>query len=430
MTNRFEEIEHEVLTERDEEPEIRSRDEEPAAETERLDELDEAFLKNPHLVEEGFRAADEIFSLWEERASVPVPERLRVLLGFKAFNDTVLRATELDLEPPVSGERGMRHFERLAEDELRAEDSPYLPTIGTEVEVPEKLPVRGNRSKLFQASQQLGIPNGWDEAWEFVVPYTYNSRSQSALIHELIRGGFISTEPTSEGPRKIYGAGDFSLHVNIGIPEDLNALAERFHLFHTLPPHSTDPRIFPESVTEENQRASWAFRVSVDTLTNAFTYAFTSPERLRKRKTRSRHSISDNATEKTKKPSRKIEHLFDESDDILRLEVRSLEVRDKTLYRMLSEIQNISAALFSCHRQEKDGGDEALGESWKTFQEKAWVILRQFGLQLDDLDKNPDASIAVLNRTPLQDEFRRLITATSSEIAGILRATEQKREAA
>ena len=411
MPNRFEEIEEEVLREPDEKPYVREREEEVSEPNDRLESLDEAFLKNPHLVNEGFRSAEEIFKHWGAESKVPVPERLAPLLRFKAFNDTVLAVQEISDEPPLTDRRGFRQFEKLAEKELKAESDPYLPTIGTEIEIPRSLPVRGNRLALFEASRKLGIPKTGtqDEEWEFAVPYTYSAEAQNAYLHELIRGGYIETEESDEGKRiKAGGRGTFSLHLNIEIPKDVTRgrpeFTEHAHL---------DP-----------------FHLAATRLSFALSSAFSSAERITNREYV--HPVIWGHSSEWSKPKRKQARDSEDNESARRLEIRSLEVRDQTLYRLLHEIQNLSAALFSEFRTERDGAEEILAGIWERFHEASDDLARQygvspFGLDLGETEKTLKIATAI-HSSDFQKEMRSLVTSFSQEVEIVLDEARKKRE--
>lgn len=409
--NRFEEIEEQVRREPDEKPTVHERDEDVVEESELLDPLDEAFLKNPLLIEEGFRAADEMFERWEVEARVPVPERLTPLLRFKALNDTILAAQEVSGEPPLLDPKGFRQFEKLSEKELQAEDDPHLPTIGTEVEIPHSLPVRGNRLKLFEASRKLGIPKEGtsDEEWEFAVPYTYSAEAQNAYLHELIRGGYIETEEVEGGKRiKAGGRGTFSLHLNIEIPSEITQ---------------------KHPASRENASMD-PFHLAVTRLTFAFSSAFSSPERIKGGEYVNPLHWGNLA--EWSKPKRDGEEKMGDENKIRRLEIRSLEVRDKTLYRLLHEAQTLSVALFSEFRSKRDGVEDVLAGVWERFHEASDDLARHygvspFGLDFGELEKAVKIA-KMIEFSDFQKEMRALITSFSQEVETVLDEAKKKRE--
>lgn len=240
-------------------------------------------------------------------ADLDIPEKLKPALHLYFFNNYIARQGNV----PEGGykeeiKKGLSRFQSYIEAEGEAEKKLILPTIGIEIEIPgkfEKITTLQDHD-FFDATQKLGIPAGYDQIYEFATGYSYSAKTQSMLAHELIRGGFIQTK-TKEGKNQIDGKGDFSLHVNLGFP---------------------------------NKFVSSKLEAAADVLTNALTYGFTSPERLKKRKTSTRvnFELAEAAQQST-----------DSKDNWKRLEIRSLEVRDETLYRLLSEAQLLGAALFS-----------------------------------------------------------------------------------
>lgn len=395
--------EDEILREPEEEILIRGKDDE---ETFVISEVEELALRNPkfHIedAEVWAKKSEKEYSKKNE-----VPERIKPLLGLRLLNDYVesaLQKKKPEMERP-------ERFQKIAESEIWGEEGPYLPTIGTEIEIPHSLPIRGTRAELFRATERLGIPKAGtpNEEWEFAIPYTYSAEAQSAYAHELIRGGFIETEETEEG-KQIRGGGNgmFSLHLNIGIPDTLWEVLDAL-------------------IKEKGEKDAISF-IKKDTaiFTYAFTTGFSSSSRIEKGKY-GRPTYFGIWAEKSKKSE---EHRSSEniSEDSRRIELRSLEVRDKTLYRMFKEAQNLSSALFAEHAPQRDRNQEALSKIWERFQKNTIKLLESYSIANNlDEEQNQERIADAVGKTSIQKEMRALITATSLEIEKVLNEARKKR---
>ncbi len=332
-----------------------------------------------------------------------VPEKAIPALQLHFFND-------LQFKDSDEGQKGMGSEERKKLEnfiiaERFAEGNPYLPTIGVEIEVPHKLKVNQD---FFDATIDLGVPCGYNEAWEFAVDYTYSSEMQSLLVKELIRGGFIETEESKKG-KSIAGKGDFSLHVNLGIP--LNLLDD----------------------FAQDEKRQEVFKKHADALVNAFTYAFNSPDRMLKRKTHVRFRANEIAKISKKnlnndENSSSYTQIRENGKELWygRLEIRSLELRDATFYRLMPEAQLLAAALFSACSQPIDTTiSKSLLDIWTSFERDALAILTRYNLTLESMDIDYERTdIAVLLAdTPLQKEFRDLISEAAMRIKRLIKPT-------
>lgn len=273
-----------------------------------------------------------------------IPDRLKPALRLYFFNNIIARKGQ---DPENGYERevqdGLKRFKSFIQDERSAESNKALPPIGIEIEIPEKFKeFTVEDYDFFYATEDLGIPAGKDIRYEFAPQYSFSAKSQSILAHELIRGGFIETI-NKNNKKEIRGEGDFPLHINLGFPARLKS--------------------------EENEMK---FEKSADILVNAITYAFSSPERLRKRTDKSRFKI-----ETAERPEiTKQNGNSDKIEEWQRLEIRSLEVRDATLYRLLSEAQLLGAALFSnfSTQDAENPRQISLKNIWQEF-EKRLILL-------------------------------------------------------
>lgn len=160
-------------------------------------------------IQEDIQDAKEELSRYE-KIHGEVPERLAPLFKLHTFNNSLLERNALEGALPGAINETFK-FHKIIDEEWKAEENPYLPTIGVEIEIPRELEHRPNRI-LYEATEDLGVPNGYDQAWEFATPFSYSAKAQSSPVHELIRGGYIPTEFVEGTPKimRMYA----SLHVN------------------------------------------------------------------------------------------------------------------------------------------------------------------------------------------------------------------------
>lgn len=365
--------------------------------------------EDENLLREGKYSLEQITSNTQKAIELTeqipdLPETIKPAIQLFFFNN--LNAFDPQLSEEESNTMNHRTLEKYKQYivlEKKAEEDPLLPTIGVEIEVPYDFPVD---EKYFSATEYFDIPNGYDEAWEFACKYSYSASTQNLLVHELIRGGFIETEEQQER-KKIRGSGDFSLHVNLGLPLELTAYLNN-----------------PKNITKDQANKEYGDRA--DRLVNALTYGFSSQKRLDKRKTKTRMKLTNDAEKSKKRSSATAE---EQREQWSRLEIRSLELRDLTFYRMLKEAQLLAAALFS--RSLEVGGKEETGlsrawklsKAWNDFESKVDEILSQHNLKLDSLDDDIRWG-KVLEQTNIQKEMRNLITDTSKLIQNIIIKTD------
>lgn len=101
----------------------------------------------------------------------------------------------------------------MIRDEEEAAKDAHLPTIGIEIEVPEKKFPLGSPtySKLAKWLNDNGIPVDKDfsdlEPTEFSLPPSYSAHVQARMLHELRKAGYVPTDYSFA-----------SLHVNLGVP--------------------------------------------------------------------------------------------------------------------------------------------------------------------------------------------------------------------
>lgn len=242
-------------------------------------------------------------------------------------------------------------FPNMVSSEVAAaKDENPLPTIGFEVESPKKPFDRVNDSEKYakffdtitmprnKVNGRVDQPTGSD-FWEFSPPPSYSAIVQRRILHELIRGRFIPSLRYSQHPDDVKTYLDeklVSLHINLGIPKKVAR---------ELPNIQNDPDVLLFS--------------------SMFAYAFTSPLRLKHRAQQVYTDIKD-ADETTKSGGKN-----------KRLELKAFEVRTEAVYRLMEEVQLLSAGLFA------EVGDyrEDLAEKWKEAAEDVRVLYKRYTVE-------------------------------------------------
>ncbi len=279
-------------------------------------------------------------------------------------------------------------FGSLANKEKAFSDpkNPF-PTIGIEIEVPKKVVNPSDFSSYALFFDKVGMPRNrlnatGDHAilgthWEFSPPPSYSSETQSRIIAELIRGGFLPSLRSSQKPEDIREYLDnklVSLHVNLEILREFLTI-------------SLDD--------------------TCKTFSNMLALAFTSPERLMFR--------TSTAPILIKKGEQTVKSRAFRLLDVGRLELKAHEVRTGSTYRLLKEAQLLGGALFAFLY----GGDPWLSQKWQEIKPKAESLIEKvFVGQPLPLGNEIKSLVAKrLEETTLQQELRSLITVTTAEIA-------------
>lgn len=271
-----------------------------------------------------------------------------------------------------------------------ADPANPFPTIGTEVEVPRKR-VKINDLPAYAAFfDELGMPRNkvnraiipWPEShgqyWEFSPPPSFYAGTQSRIISELIHGGFIPSLLSSQKPDDIRKHLDdklVSLHINLGIPVETSTFRE------------------PGD--------------NLEAFSKMVSLAFTSPLRLQYRASGIHFSIKE-GEETSKSKSLGL-------TTVNRLELKALEVRTESTYRLLKEVQLLGTALFAFLY----GGDFWLAKKWQECRERATSLTKSvfIGRGSPFNSERRHFLISQIGQSTIQQDLRSLITGTTIEIA-------------
>lgn len=247
-------------------------------------------------------------------------------------------------------------LKRLGEIENEAADlANPLPPIGWEVEN-HSLAFRNLKSMDPNDSHYmyrsffgaLGIPNIFnalnDQTTQVeIASYpAYSAAVASRLLAEFIKCGIIPSLRKSQEPNDIkayLGSKLVSLHVSLGIPPHI---------------HHKDPR-YQKTLDKPTL------------LSSSMALAFTSPLRMVNKSSQTLHSwkLGQGDMVDTTKTS----------IGVGRLELKALEVRDESVYRVMDYAQLMGAAFFASY----DKRHPKLADEWKIFEKQLVALYQRFG---------------------------------------------------
>jgi hypothetical protein len=95
-------------------------------------------------------------------------------------------------------------------------------------------------------------------------------------------------------------------------------------------------------------------------------------------------------------------------------------VRDKTVYRLLSESQFLGEALFSNFLEERSKANVDLSDVWNRFEKKASDLLGAENISLGDIDYEKNKAIEKLKRTNIRREMREAVSDAAREVGRII----------
>lgn len=325
---------------------------------------------------------------------------------YRHFEPTAMPATKLHLynflknHPDASDEDFLKEIKkcrRYSEQETKyGREDDILPTIGIEIEIPREYLDKRKADIL----DELGIPNQSeiDDLWEANPEFTYSPWVQARMIQELAMMGALPLE-NIDRVKKVISEKGLSLHINLGPPCN-----------------------FMERIIAPYADSAYA-------LNDIMNYAFTSGERLKHRKTSQSLSVSKKARD-SKKSRKKASSGDSTNVSLERLELRASEFRDYPSYRMLAEVQQLGAALFSFIKVRQnlptDNIEQELARIWSDFYGEAQAVREKYGLEANiiDVDSSRDKVIYVLKNTDLRQASRRIFSRYAREVGKIIKLSQ------
>ncbi|OGH16778.1 MAG: hypothetical protein A3C30_00345 [Candidatus Levybacteria bacterium RIFCSPHIGHO2_02_FULL_40_18] len=342
-------------------------------------------LKNPVF---DFEAAMTSRGWADEFVSEQFPQNrfsaLRIAIALGYYNYSI--ASRNFPENYDYGNQVEHQIMKLAKTEALALGIPHLPTIGFEVESPRKPYILGSKNvinfeKYEELFKNMGFPKNRASSismWEFSPPPSFSSDVQVYILNQLIAGGFIPSLHDSSAPEDIRAHLDdklVSLHINIGLPKTA---------------------INPSSNKLRSDKKFEIFNM-------VFALAFTSPLRF---------TSKSGQPLWTKKSAEFTEKGFGQGG---RFEIKDLEARDASVYRLMKEIQLLGACLLVS----TESTDEELAEIWHTLKRNIQKAFKARGyVKFPENDKGEYAKTA-LDRE-LVRSLRSIITASAHEAKSLL----------
>src|SRR3989344_3978705 len=364
-------------------------------------------------------------ALWTSEYCGKINEFFAEKVGEGQVEETALPALKLHLFNYLSShpqatrgelEKEFARISRLSDMERDyGEEGNPLPTIGIEIELP-----RTHLSpEQVEVLERLGIPNedaiDWQgvsnpsKLWEGNPSFSYSPWVPARVLQELsVMGAVPLEESGASGHPRIPKDDAFSLHVNFGVPDWLLG------------------------ATLEEKSADFFL------LNDCLTYAFSTPERLRKRKTMRSIYVGKSAKESKKaKGENAVSALQNneeaEGDDLReqsgprRVELRAMEFRDYPTFRMLAESQKLMAMLFGslqCRYDiERSPRTEALALLWSGFEKEVLEYFEQLQLPVKSMDVDKERVAGILEKTDLKQHCRTIVQRYAK---GVTRVITQK----
>lgn len=301
-------------------------------------------------------------------------------------------------------ERLHRKLTTLSRIEHNSEKLRFLPTIGVEIECHDELAGKQKKALL----KKLEVPSYRDrdydtgEVFQEVNPeYSHGAAVQSKYLQEVVNLELIALESDEEARAHIPADHILSLHINLGL---------------VFPARDDD---YSDSAENKRRREAYA-------LSDVMNFAYTSPTRLRGRKTNT--SVD---TEGSVYPSEKLTTLSEDKKNsfrIRRLELRASEFRSYKSFRMLSQVQKIGAALqahlLSEHDEILSPIQQKLSTLWGRFKTEYKSIQRKYSIASDNLmDDDKNAAALLIEENPsLSEDCRELMFRYAAEADGILQS--------
>jgi hypothetical protein len=276
--------------------------------------------------------------------------RIRPALMLYMFNVCNTHdAPAVELDPAVRDKHFSRMYQKLQHAEKHAVlHANALPPIGVELEI-EEGGRRSNRNERTSAIlSKLDIEHHCitNDYWsvdsdqlEVNESYSYSAAVQARLLQELAVLGAVRVKDGKRNTtRTMVTDAMYSLHVNLGMSQDELGAAKR-----------------------QGNRT-----IKPNLLSTLSTLAFTSPNRLDRRKTADAVQV--------KQANMGVDGL---KSTVARLELRAFEFRDYPTYRMLYEVQLLTACFFGYRGAQLHSSasqqDRRLAVIWRELTQEPFV---------------------------------------------------------
>lgn len=280
---------------------------------------------------------------------------------------------------------------RQVEKSVSSPDNP-LPTIGWEVEIPRK-PFNVSRAGMYALFFDfMGLPRNRDRTsvvpgspstyarsssffWEFSTAPAYSAAVASRTLCELIKGGFIphlDGSSTALDRRDLLDDKLVSLHINLGIPS---------WLFNE-----------PREGTIESQE-------DIVLLASSFEFAYTSPERFSYRSQTS--VVGSKSAEQTTKNN---------DPQPYRLELKAFEVGSANTYRLMEELQLVTAATFGAMADR-----DTLIPIWQRTKARIQAVYKKYYLEPKMIVSKTEAADRVRDGD-VQKDLRQILTDAAHQV--------------
>ncbi len=284
----------------------------------------------------------------------------------------------------TSGEREtlLQRLKKISDKEkLYKDPSVPLPTMGNELEIPRFVDALDKR-----IIDGFGLSNyrdgDWHQLFEINKGYSYSPDVQSRVLEELFKLRVLPITQVERYGQKIWELDKdemLSLHLNFGVPKEIEGVLEEY------------------------------YKGDINNLVDALVFAFVSPNRIKKRKTR---GVSWNL--KTNNVG------TNERTGTKRLEIKVTEFADFPTFRMNKEAQELVGAMFA-HVKMKQGiqitrVEEEMGILWEMFRGDLENVKREFQIPTAIYNDDRNRAVELAKNPHLRSRMRKLVDTYSQVV--------------
>ncbi|OHA11617.1 MAG: hypothetical protein A3H69_04140 [Candidatus Sungbacteria bacterium RIFCSPLOWO2_02_FULL_47_9] len=285
-------------------------------------------------------------------------------------------ALDRKLSPEFALKDTKAFLEKLEASASGGFDERVVPSVGVEIEVMTKNLFQKRRLEEYVRTALFGVEeSGSDQEWEFALEPT-SAGVHARFIAELIKEGWID--------KKYLGDNNYSLHVNIGIPEGLEP----------------DPR-------------------SVAVMTLALVAAYTNPKRIESGEYGNFFTIQDREAVEFDRAQR---YEVGGQQYSGRVELRALALDRRNMFRTLYDSAMLSAALYAGSRKEpRDVRDKDLATLWIGFQADMEQAFKTNGIDFtkEYIDRGDEVGMKKI--IGMQKEAETLVKELSQKVRKLVR---------
>ncbi len=292
----------------------------------------------------------------------------------------IARCLEAKTAKPLCQRAGHEMITKLTKEDKAEYLTGKIPSIGLEVEVMDETPIQKRGQLDFLKTAFFGIQPGGDEQWEFSTSPT-SPGIQARYISELIAGDFFE--------RDLLEHGQYSMHVNLGIPDSFTLTDEKASYF---------AQVMIAAYGDKERIESGNYG------TPFFIQMF--------------NAEPDPSAHKVSRSEVHGVHYHG------RLELRAFSVEHDTIYRLIHDVPILASAWYASEKQNLDETDRMLKEIWNSLNERIQVILSKNHIEFAKEPSVSDLEIPLF----LQEEIKPLVRESARKIRQVLGTRTSKQD--